>query len=307
MTPKISVLMPVFNGSPFLGEAIRSILGQSFGDFEFLIINDGSTDDSAAVIRGFADPRIRFIDNPVNAGLVKTLNAGLQEARGEYIARMDQGDIAMPERLGVQLDYLEAKAEVFLLGSPALIIDEEGRVIKKSRVFPGKEVAAILPIQNCLIHPSIMFRAEPKRLYRERMLFCEDYDLYLRLLSEGMTLRNLDRPLLRYRISSRSISRTKALLQRRLAEKAREFYFERRELGSDRYEEFDRDRFTSETRRMPERLLVGAEIASCLSIGKTREARRLCVRRLMPVRSPKICAYYIASFLGSRAAKFLFN
>ncbi len=307
MTPKISVLMPVFNGSPYLGEAIRSILGQSFGDFEFLIINDGSTDDSAAIIRGFADPRIRFIDNPVNAGLVKTLNAGLEEARGEYIARMDQDDISMPERLAVQFDYLETNRDVFLLGSPAWIIDEEGRVIKKSRIFPGREVSSVLPVQNCLVHPSIMFRANPKKLYRERMLFCEDYDLYLRLLSEGMTLKNLDRPLLRYRISSHSISRTKALLQRRLAAKAREFYFQRRESGIDRYEEFDRDRFSSETRRMPERLLIGAEIASCLSIGKTREARRLCVRRLMSVRSPKIWAYYIASFLGSRAAKYLFN
>ena len=112
MTPRISVIMAVYNGGSFLKPAIESILRQSESRFEFLIIDDGSQDGSAAIIESFKDPRIRLIRNAANRGLAASLNAGLEVARGTYIARLDADDIALPDRLALQLDFLERNPDI---------------------------------------------------------------------------------------------------------------------------------------------------------------------------------------------------
>ncbi len=307
MKPKISILMAVFNCSATLKEAIDSILTQTFKDFEFIIINDGSTDDTLRIIEGYEDIRIRLINNQKNLGLIKSLNKGLREVEGEYIARMDGDDISMPRRLNIQFNYLEKNREVFLLGSSALIIDENGRLIKKTKIITGRDLSTILPIRNSLIHPSIMFRNIPNLFYREKMLHCEDYDFYLRLVTEGRILKNLSDPLIKYRISSNSISRTKALLQRRLVEKAREFFFQRQKNGFDQYDEFDLEEFELELQKLPLESLIWPEITSHLSAGRTKEVRRLCEKYLTSSFSLKVIICYLSSFLGTRATRFLFN
>ncbi len=307
MTPKISILMAVFNCSTTLKESIDSVLMQTFKDFEFIIINDGSTDDTHRIIESYQDTRIRLIHNKNNLGLIKSLNIGLQEAKGEYIARMDGDDISLPARLSIQFDYLEKNKDVFLLGSSALIIDENGRAIKKAKIVTGRNLSTILPIGNCLIHPSIMFRNIPNLFYREKMLHCEDYDFYLRLVTEGRILENIDKPLIKYRISPNSISRTKALLQRRQAEKAREFFFQRRKDGLDQYDGFDLEEFKLETEKLPIESLIWPEITSNLSVGKTKEVRMLCVEYLRFSFSIKVIICYLSSFLGARASRVLFN
>ena len=307
MKPNISVLMPVYNASAYLSKAIESILAQTFHDYEFIIINDGSTDHTPQIVEGYKDTRIRFINNEKNLGLIKSLNIGLQEARGKYIARMDGDDIAMPERLDIQFNYLEKNQTVFLLGSAALIIDEMGGIVKKAKVFTKTDLSGALSAGNCLIHPSIMFRAYPKLYYREKMLHCEDYDFYLRLVTDGLILKNIEQPLIKYRISPHSISRTMAFFQRRMAEKSREFFFQRQETGFDHYDEFDLDQFKQETQGMDLKSLIWAELTSQLSLGKTQEARSLCKEYLALSFSVKVTTCYILSFFGSKAIRYIFN
>jgi len=105
--PKISVIMSVYNGEKYLGEAIDSVLGQTFTDFDFIIVNDGSTDGSPGIIQSYRDERIRVINNEKNIGLTKSLNKAIKESGGEYIARQDADDISLPERFEEQVWFLE--------------------------------------------------------------------------------------------------------------------------------------------------------------------------------------------------------
>src|SRR2546423_6687976 len=126
MRPRVSVLMPVYDVAKYLREAIDSILGQTFTDFEFIIIDDASTDRSAEIINSYNDPRIRFIQNEKNVGLIATLNRGLDLAYGEYLARMDQDDVSLPERLAKQVAFMETASDVAASGTWARDIDDKG-------------------------------------------------------------------------------------------------------------------------------------------------------------------------------------
>jgi len=126
--PEVTVLMSVYNGEKYLREAIDSILNQTFTDFEFLIVNDGSTDRTAEILRSYDDPRIIIINNEKNIGLTKSLNIGLRMAKGEYIARMDADDVSMPERLQKQIELLNQKKNTGLVGTYYTIINEKGKV-----------------------------------------------------------------------------------------------------------------------------------------------------------------------------------
>src|SRR5258705_775698 len=114
-SPQVSVLLPVWNGERHLAAAIESVLGQSFTDFELLIVDDGSTDGSAALIRRYGDERIRLFENEKNLGVTRSLNLGLAQARGRYVARMDADDLSAPERLARQVAFLDSHPEVALV------------------------------------------------------------------------------------------------------------------------------------------------------------------------------------------------
>ncbi len=188
--PAISVVMSVYNGERFLAEAVESILGQSATDFEFLIVDDGSTDRTADILRSFDDPRIRLIVNPHNLGLTRSLNIGLAAARGRFIARMDADDIAVPDRFARQLAFFEANPEVVLAGSGHVRLDDDART-------RAVAIRALRPIEvrwhsffwSPLLHPSAMFRAELIRdaglRYDERLTTSQDYDLWTRMLLHG--------------------------------------------------------------------------------------------------------------------------
>ncbi len=126
--PKVTVLLPVYNGARFLRQAIDSVLSQTWKDFELLVVNDGSTDGTAAILESYSDPRIRILSNVQNIGLTLSLNKGLQSARGEYIARIDADDIALPIRLEKQVSYLDQHPEVGLVATGVKVIDERGHV-----------------------------------------------------------------------------------------------------------------------------------------------------------------------------------
>jgi glycosyltransferase involved in cell wall biosynthesis len=206
--PKITVLMPVHNGEPFLREAVESILGQTYGGFELLVVDDGSTDGSAAIVLSFGDPRIRLVANPANAGIVASLNRGLALARGEYVARMDCDDVSLPRRLERQVAFLSADPGVGVLGTGYETVDRDGNMLETLRHPPRHEILLwSLFFYNPIAHPTVMMRREAvlsaggyrSEDYRGRgRFFPEDYDLWWRL-SRVTRLANLPEILVRLR------------------------------------------------------------------------------------------------------------
>ena len=199
--PSVSVLMGVYNGERYLAQAIDSILGQSFTDFEFIIINDGSTDGTGEILHSYSDPRIRVVEQS-NVGLTRSLNRGISLARGEYIARMDDDDVSMPERLAKQVGFLDAYPEVGVLGTACLIRD----MIKGTEWVPpvltsNEEIRHNLIKGNPLIHASVMMRRsllETLGGYDESYLFAQDYALWMRLAPHTI-MRNLPEALIVHR------------------------------------------------------------------------------------------------------------
>jgi hypothetical protein len=219
--PDVSVLMPVRNGGRYLEAAVSSILTQSLRNFEFIVCDDGSTDDTPHTLARYAarDARIRVFTLP-QRGLVAALNLGMQEARAAWVARMDADDVAWPDRLAVQLAAAAAHPAAAGIGSAWRIIDQNGRPrrIVRPPTDPGGITAALMQ-HNCLAHPTMLLRRQPVIAaggYREAFRHAEDYDLWLRL-SEHHPLLAVPQPLLDYREHPGQISRS-ALEQRILVE-----------------------------------------------------------------------------------------
>ncbi len=218
-SPLVSVLMSVYNGERYVRFAIESILHQTFTDFEFLIIDDGSNDESVPLIQGFRDSRIRLVRNGRNLGLVASLNRGLEMARGAYVARMDADDISMPERLQRQVDFMDANPEVDICG--AWLEAFEGR--DKSIWAPplsDEEIKANLVFESVVYHPTVMMRhtvfSDLAARYDEDYPYAQDYELWCRL-SRSCRFANIGEVLLRYRLHERSVGRCKSDIQAMLA------------------------------------------------------------------------------------------
>ena len=126
LTPKLSVVMSVLNGEPYLREAVESILNQTFEDFEFIVLDDGSTDNTVQILESYDDPRMVRLYNPANLGLPKSFNRGLSVCRGEFIVRQDADDMSMPSRFMTQLHYLERHPDIGVLGTQMDVVDERG-------------------------------------------------------------------------------------------------------------------------------------------------------------------------------------
>jgi glycosyltransferase involved in cell wall biosynthesis len=193
--------MAVHNGEKYLREAVESVLGQTFRNFEFLVVNDGSTDDSPAILRSFVDSRIRLIDNGVRKGLSSALNDGLDLARGEYIARMDSDDVCLPERLSRQVAFMERHIEVGACGSWIRLIGEGEGTVWRYPTDP-EIIRCGLLFESKLAHPSVMIRRDSLEKaslrYDPSFTSAQDYDLWVRF-SERFNLANIGEVLLDYR------------------------------------------------------------------------------------------------------------
>ncbi len=206
---KISAVLPVYNCEKYIQQAIDSILNQTFKDFELIIINDGSTDGSLELIKGYNDPRIVIIDQN-NQGLAKTLNNGLAIARGEYIARMDADDISMPDRFEKQLAYLTKYPKIKLLGTGVDLIDKDGESICIDVPYTGSSFLKkfLKKIGNPFKHPSVMFDRELALYlggYNEKIgKYFEDYFLWSEFAHHS-EIDILNEVLLKYRITPGSI------------------------------------------------------------------------------------------------------
>ena len=207
-TPLVSVLMPVYNGEPYLREAVESILNQTFTDFELLIIDDASTDRSPEIIRSYQDPRIRVIRNPTNRGVAYSRKKGLELAVGEYVAVLDADDVAFNDRLQIQADFLDANPDICLVGSVYEVIDEDGEV-KFTQEVPTDPLTIRwkLLFGNQIGHSTVMFRrrdALDVGGYDEQVFAGEDFDLWVRLAARGK-IAQLGRPVSQHRQYSRSL------------------------------------------------------------------------------------------------------
>ncbi|MFH1559064.1 MAG: glycosyltransferase [Patescibacteria group bacterium] len=193
--------MPVYNSKKYLEPAIQSVLSQSFKDFELIIIDDGSLDKSARIIKSFSDPRIRFIQNKKNQGIVACLNRGLRIARGQYIARMDADDLSLKNRFEKQVQFLDNNPASAVVGSWIKPINDYDR--KKFHFFSEPDIlkSQLLFIPS-ISHPTAMIRKNALIKaggYRDKYPLAEDFDLWIRL-SKNHQLANLQQVLLKYRI-----------------------------------------------------------------------------------------------------------
>jgi len=239
-TPRVSVLMSVYNAERYLREAIESILAQTLDDFEFIIVEDGSTDWSKQIIAEYAqrDVRVLPVWNVSNLGLTKSLNRGLDKARGVYIARQDADDRSLPERLQKQAAFLDAHPEVGLVGSWFMRMTEAGQPLHVIET-PVADQAIRLKLftrGNAFAHGSVMFRRECVEKvggYREQFSYAEDYDLWLRI-ADRYGVANLPEPLYWWRSTASSKSVLGRDLQDGEVALALELARERREHGQDR-------------------------------------------------------------------------
>ncbi|HCU58914.1 MAG TPA: glycosyl transferase [Alphaproteobacteria bacterium] len=202
-TPKVSVIMPAYNVEQYIKEAIDSILNQTFQDFEFIILNDGSTDNTAQIVRSFKDKRIKFIDNPYNQGFIASLNQCLDIAKGEYIAKMDSDDISLPERLEKQVKYLDNNPQVGLVGTGYKAFGKKEFIV----IHPQKSTYLDL-LQGCC---TTIFMCRKSTLdknnlrFRKEYLYAEDYDFYARFIKSA-PIHNIQEVLYLYRWHGNNVS-----------------------------------------------------------------------------------------------------
>jgi glycosyltransferase involved in cell wall biosynthesis len=208
----ITVLLPVFNGGPYLRPAMESVLAQTFSDFELLVVDDGSTDGSLEVARTFRDPRVRVVENGRNLGLTASLNRGLREARAPLVARQDADDLSAPDRLARQAEAMSRRPELALLGTQADVIDAGGRPRGSlARSCEHDSIRWELLFDNAFVHSSVMLRRaavfDEAGGYDEGLRYCQDFALWSRLVRTH-AVANLDRVLVRCRAHRGSMTTT---------------------------------------------------------------------------------------------------
>jgi hypothetical protein len=208
--PVVSIVMSVFNGQAFLSEAIESIRSQTFSNYEFVVINDGSTDKTAEILSAYAssDARMHIIHHE-NKGRAASLNIGIGLAKGNYIARMDADDISLPHRLEAQVDFMDRNPSVGVLGGAVEVIRSAGHVLTTFQPpVQDSDIKSKMLHGNPMWHPTVVMRKEVVLAaggYRKPLLDADDYDLFLRM-GERSQLANLSKLVLQYRIHANQVS-----------------------------------------------------------------------------------------------------
>jgi glycosyltransferase involved in cell wall biosynthesis len=217
--------MPVYNGEKYLREAIESILNQSFTDYEFLIMNDGSQDQSVDIINSYHDPRIRLVLNEPTLGLVHMLNRGIENSRSCYIARMDCDDISMPQRLTKQVAFMNQHPEVGICGT--WIEYFMGKQYLLQLPVSDSEIKQALPSYCPMAHPTVMFRTAVVKnnglYYSHDFPYVEDYELWFRA-AQITCFANIPEVLLKYRIHPGQIGATHLADQQAMINKIKARY-----------------------------------------------------------------------------------
>ena len=211
--------MSIYNGERYLNESIESIINQTFKDFEFIIIDDGSTDKSNQIINSYNDSRIKLLENNKNIGLTKSLNKGLELCKGEFIARMDGDDISLPIRLEKQVNYMEKNKNVDVCGSWSMTI---GKSVGEIRKYPRnhEEIRCQLLLNNIMCHSSVIIReksiSEGNIRYNPSLLYAQDFYFFVRMIND-YRFSNIPDVLIRYRIHDNQIAEKKKNEQKLIA------------------------------------------------------------------------------------------
>jgi glycosyltransferase involved in cell wall biosynthesis len=208
----ISVLLAVYNGETYLKEAIDSILCQTVADFEFIIVDDGSTDNTAAILQSYTDSRLRVIRAEKNCGLIDSLNKGVVAAKGKYLARLDADDVAMPDRFEKQLQYFAQHPDTVLLGTGAMLIDSASKELYWT--YYQQNIPAIpthLLFRNVFIHSSVMVKTEILREFPfdKAYYLAEDYIVWVQM-AQKYAVAAIKEPLVKHRIHETNITKVKA-------------------------------------------------------------------------------------------------
>lgn len=222
--PDVSVVMSVYNSAPYLREAVDSILMQTLKNFEFIIINDGSTDESLSILKSYNDSRIILIDNGVNKGLIYSLNKGISVARGKYIARMDSDDISLAFRLEKQIQFLEANPQVGVCSCDYTQFNSTSE--KSFSSFTNHdEIFSFLLFNSSVVHPTLMIRKTildlNEKCFDENYKHAEDYELWSRLIFM-CNFSSVSEQLFKYRLHEHQVTRIHNTLQQQSADKIRE-------------------------------------------------------------------------------------
>ena len=215
-SPKISVLLAVYNGERYVKDATSSVLLQTFGDFELIIIDDGSSDGTPKILNSFTDPRIVIVSNEKNEGLIKSLNKGIKMARGEYLARMDADDISHPQRFEKQINYMEANRGIGVLGTAVNHVDEKNKIIS-TLIQPQAHESILWKMffECAIIHPTVIARKEVIEMaggYDVRFPHIEDTELWMRV-ADKTRFSNIPDVLHSHRLHKKSIGSTKSSVQ----------------------------------------------------------------------------------------------
>jgi glycosyltransferase involved in cell wall biosynthesis len=223
----VSVVMPVFNAERFVGQAIESILTQTYRNLEFLILNDGSTDRTEEIVKSFHDQRIRYFRSESNLGLVSQLNSGLANTSGKYIVRMDADDIARPNRIERQVLFMENHPEIGVSGSNVVSFNTHKKFLKSVLPEGHDEICTHFLFGNSIYHPSIIIRRSVLLAhgvqYTKGTDTSEDYVLYVDL-HEKTKLANLQEVLLNYRLHDANVSKTNRTGQQQIIDAKRRLY-----------------------------------------------------------------------------------
>lgn len=299
MCPRVSVIMSVYNSEKYLEDSIKSILNQSFKDFEFIIVNDCSNDNSLKIINKYKenDVRIKLINNSKKINLANSLNKCLKVAKGKYIARMDADDISIKNRLEIQYNFMEENEDIFLCGGSAIVINEYGKKEGKFLKYdsPSKIKRKLLN-SNPLIHPSIFFRNTKDLFYRGEFELSQDYDFYLRILESHRKIINISNLIIMYRVYKENEDKIKK--QRYYFNKAKEFYLQRKKTGQDDYPDFNDKQFILENMHI-DVIRIGIEIKISIKFqdNQMKEARKEIKRYFNQYGfNKRFVAYYILSF-----------
>lgn len=240
---KLSVLMGVYREKPeFLRLAVESILGQTYGDFEFFIVlDDPENQRLQKIIEEYAkqDKRIILLINEQNEGLALSLNRAINASTGVYLARMDADDISLSDRFAKQVDYMDTHPDIAVLGTNKIIIDEFGKEVSRGSDLPSSHegVRETLKYSNIIVHPSVMMRSEVIKSEGGYRAFptTQDYDLWMRLIDKNYKICNLNEYLIKYRINNSGVSMSKAYKQCVVARYIDKLQKERHETGKDTF------------------------------------------------------------------------
>ena len=227
--PKISIILPVYDGAIYIIDTINSILNQTMTEFELIIINDASKDNSKEIILSFIDSRIIYIENQKNLGQIASVNQGIQLSKTEFIARIDQDDIFLKEKLKIQYEYIKNNKDISVVGTWAAIIDKDSKIQNyiSSPIHHNRMVNTLLN-SNPLFHPSVLIRKNiilEMGMYNPRYKYTEDYNLWCGLVLSGHKIANIPEYLLHYRVHNNQSSQKNNYTQLENALKVRNIFF----------------------------------------------------------------------------------